>query len=193
MTLPLSWFDELTMTDYTCTMSNVYIALGSNIDAESNMQRCCVLLKEIWADAIFSSVYQSASLLKDDQEDYLNAVARFSTKQTPDEVQNALQGIEGALGKQLLFEWGPRTIDLDLLLYDELVLPDDMLWKTMSEMKKNDSLIVPHPRMHERNFVLQPLCELLDENAKHPALNTAWEDLLDAIEDQNMTKTDLTL
>lgn len=82
------------------------------------------------------------------QDHYLNTVIEIETALEPPALLRTLQGIEHALGRRRQVErWGPRPIDLDLLLYDDRVLRDP-------------SLTVPHPRMHERRFVLEPLAEL---------------------------------
>ncbi|MGB5062350.1 MAG: 2-amino-4-hydroxy-6-hydroxymethyldihydropteridine diphosphokinase, partial [Candidatus Competibacter sp.] len=79
--------------------------------------------------------------------DYLNAAAALDTMLAPDELLAALQTIETAQGRTRTVRWGPRTLDLDLLLYDQLVLDEPRL-------------TLPHPRLHERAFVLYPLYDI---------------------------------
>ncbi len=114
------------------------------------------------------------------QDDYLNAVALIKTDQSLSLVHERLKETEGEMDKELLYRFGPRTIDLDLLLHGDSI-------------SNEDDLIVPHPRMHERRFVLDPLCELIDNDEEHPMLGETWENLLKETEDQQCTKTDITL
>jgi len=129
------------------------------------------LLLKTWPGTRFSSVYRSTAREYEEQEDFLNAVALIETMQNPEEVLRILVEIERALGKNLPFRFGPRTIDLDLLLYDNRVL-------------ESSTLILPHPRMHERRFVLEPLCELIDPEEQHPRLAVSWRELLDETAEQ---------
>jgi 2-amino-4-hydroxy-6-hydroxymethyldihydropteridine diphosphokinase len=122
----------------------------------------------------FSSLYGSAPREYEEQDWFLNAVGTVETEDSPKEVSQELRGIEAALKKAPPFKFGPRTIDLDLLLYGE-------------EVVEENGLTVPHPRMHERRFVLEPLCELIDPEKTHPTLGKSWEELLAATEEQECT------
>ncbi|MEQ1849274.1 MAG: 2-amino-4-hydroxy-6-hydroxymethyldihydropteridine diphosphokinase [Candidatus Peribacteraceae bacterium] len=130
-------------------MKSVYLGLGSNIDAEENLESAADLLRQAWPEIEFSSVYTSAPRHITDQPEFLNAVARFETSLSPEVIRQTLDMIEASLGKNITERFGPRTIDLDLLLFG-----DDTI--------HTDTLTVPHPRMKERRFVLEPLSELLD-------------------------------
>ena len=176
-------------------MPTCHIALGSNIDAEVNLTSAASLLRDSYPSIRFSSVYQSPSLLKDDQDDYLNAVAVLETGHSPDELLTVLQTIEKKLQKNVAFEWGPRTIDLALLLYGNHVHPSEKTWKEHSQKPKAKSqlLIVPHPRMHERAFVLRPLCELLDPQQKHPILEIPWNEWMKRTENEVCERIDFEL
>jgi len=98
---------------------------------------------------------------------YLNAVARLSTTLSPFALLGVLHGIEDSSGRVREERWGPRTLDLDLLLFGEEVI-------------HTPTLTVPHPRMSERNFVLVPLNELNPE-ARHPVLDQSIAELLEAL------------
>ncbi|HUS90676.1 MAG TPA: 2-amino-4-hydroxy-6-hydroxymethyldihydropteridine diphosphokinase [Phycisphaerae bacterium] len=102
----------------------------------------------------------------DDQDWYLNAAAELRTRLGPPELLAALQDIERSLGRRREREqrWGPRTCDLDILLMGELVL-------------EADELTVPHPRMHERLFVLRPLASIAAQEV-HPVLGKSVLELL---------------
>lgn len=105
------------------------------------------MLREQFTSLIFSHVYRTAPQDITDQPEFLNAVARIETALSPEDLLTALQAIEKRLGKNPPFPKGPRTIDLDLLLYGTCV--------------QEGPPTLPHPRMYERRFVLEPLCELL--------------------------------
>lgn len=120
------------------------------------------MLRADYPGITFSNVYKTAARDEPDQADFLNAVASFETEETPEEVVITLQAIETHLVKNPPYEKGPRTIDLDILLYDDLKLD-------------TAELTIPHPRMNERRFVLEPLCEL----------DNSWKEALEATLDQN--------
>lgn len=127
-----------------------YIALGSNLDHPQQQLHRALNSLQTLADSRLvstSSLYQSKAVGPGEQPDYLNAVCRVDTKLTALELLIALQEIEQKQGRMRSEHWGPRTLDLDLLLYG---------FESISE----PTLQVPHPRMFERNFVLYPLAEI---------------------------------
>jgi len=101
------------------------------------------------------------------QPPYLNAAAELRTTLEPHELLRLLQQIENAFGRTREVRWGPRTLDLDLLLYEGRVID-------------TPALQVPHPRMHERRFVLEPLCQIAPE-AVHPVLGKTVRQLLEGL------------
>ena len=161
-------------------MSVIYIGLGSNISPEENLRAAAQMLRDEFSDATFSSVYRSAAMLKEDQADFLNAVAKVETDESPTGVFEKLQSIEKKLKKDPPERYWPRTIDLDLLLCNEASIDEE-------------NLKIPHPRMHERRFVLEPLCELIDPNSTHPTINERFRDLLKTVEEQDCERIDLVL
>ncbi len=169
----------------------VAIGIGSNIDPESNLKAAATMLREEWPGIRFSSVVQSKARDHEDQRDFLNAVAIMETDKSPKEILNKLQFIEQKLKKNPSFRFGPRTIDLDLLLYGENVFPTNNAWKAYQQT--SNALIIPHPRMHERRFVLEPLCSLLSPNALHPMLRRNFQSLLNSVHDQQCTCTTVVL
>lgn len=151
-------------------MANCYIGIGSNINAEQNLSACAELLRADYPDIAFSSVYKTAARDAQDQADFLNAVARIETDEDPEDIRLTLSAIEQELGKDPPYEKGPRTIDLDVLLYDNLKQDDP-------------ELTIPHPRMLERRFVLEPLCEL----------DNTWQEALKKTMDQECKKIEILL
>lgn len=127
-----------------------WIGLGSNLDDPLTQVRTA--LKELaelpeTTLAAHSSLYRSDPVGPPGQPDYINAVAALDTRLEPEPLLDALQAIEQAHHRVRKVHWGPRTLDLDLLLYG-------------GEVISTDRLSVPHPFMTERNFVLWPLAEL---------------------------------
>lgn len=144
-----------------------YIGLGSNIgDREKNLDSAIDMLRETPCVKILqvSSYINTAPVGYTEQPDFLNAVVEINTTLKPDELLKACMDIEARLKRKRLIRWGPRTIDLDILLYGKQII-------------NNENLIIPHPRMHEREFVLKPLSEIAP-NAFHPILNKTVAEIL---------------
>ena len=131
-------------------MAVVYLGLGSNLGArEQYLARACDLLHRHPAIAVqaVSSLYETAPVGFTAQDAFLNAVARVRTTLRPESLLAIVQAVESRLGREPAVRWGPRVIDVDILLYDRLQL-------------HKPSLVIPHPAMSERLFVLIPLSEL---------------------------------
>ena len=135
-------------------MTRAYVGLGANLgDREDTIRRAAELL----GAGRLSTIRETAPWGVVDQPPFLNAVAELDTDLSPRALLERLLEIEGTLGRTRDgSRWGPRTIDLDLLLYGE---------QTVDE----PGLTVPHPRLHERLFVLEPLAELAPD-AEVPGL-----------------------
>lgn len=134
-------------------MTRAYLGLGSNLgNREENLKNA---LQQLAAHPGIqacrsASLYETAPWGNTQQDWFLNTVAEVETTLTPGELLQVLQEIEQALGRTRTIKWGPRTLDLDILLYgkEKIDLPD---------------LQIPHPRLAERAFVLAPLAELCPE------------------------------
>lgn len=148
-------------------MNVAYISLGSNIGNRLEfLQEAVGLLKETQQIDVLkvSSVYETAPVGYVDQAAFLNIVVELKTLFTPHELLSKCNEIEDLLGRKRIVRWGPRTVDLDILLYNE-------------ENMKTEDLIIPHPRMAERGFVLVPLMEL-NPNIIDPRTKQAFSNLV---------------
>ncbi len=140
-------------------MALATIGIGANIgDAAGTVERAIDALHEIGPIIARSSLYRSEPWGKRDQPDFTNAVARIETSLPPRALLAALQAIESRLGRIPGERWGPRAIDLDILLYDDIGFEDE-------------HLRIPHRLLFERAFVLVPLAEI-------DAAFEAWRDAL---------------
>ncbi|HUX27069.1 MAG TPA: 2-amino-4-hydroxy-6-hydroxymethyldihydropteridine diphosphokinase [Burkholderiales bacterium] len=131
-------------------MHSAFIALGSNLDdPEAKVRQGFAALAQLPNARLVaaSSLYRSAPLGRTDQPDFINAVAQLSTTLAPQALLDALLALEQRFGRERSFRNAPRTLDLDLLLYDAQCIAET-------------GLCVPHPRMHQRAFVLAPLVEI---------------------------------
>ena len=127
-----------------------FIGLGSNLEEpRSQLRQAFADLGELPGTSLLahSSLYRSAPIGYADQPDFVNAVAKIATDMTPQALLQALLHIEHQHGRERTFRNAPRTLDMDLLLYDDLQLHEH-------------GLTIPHPQMHLRAFVLQPLLEI---------------------------------
>jgi 2-amino-4-hydroxy-6-hydroxymethyldihydropteridine diphosphokinase len=132
------------------SMAEAFVGLGANLeDPLRQVNQAILELHDIERTGVLavSSLYRSAPVGYADQPDFINAVVKVESQLTPQELLDALHVIENRHGRRRSGRNAPRTLDLDLLLYDALVLDED-------------GLILPHPRMHERAFVLLPLAEI---------------------------------
>ncbi|MDK1080831.1 MAG: 2-amino-4-hydroxy-6-hydroxymethyldihydropteridine diphosphokinase [Anaerolineae bacterium] len=147
----------------------VYIALGSNLGRRLDNLRAAIgsmspaiqVLRE-------SKIYETPPWGYEDQPAFLNMVVKAETKLEPERLLKNLKQIEAGMGRENSVHWGPRLIDLDILFYDELVL-------------ESDPLVIPHPNLHERAFVLVPLADV-GANFVHPVLETRIDKLLQTVD-----------
>ena len=131
-------------------MTIVYIGLGSNMESpKEHITTAIKTLSEIQSTHTkkVSSLYKSKPVGPQDQDDYVNAVAELETSLTPLELLDTLQAIENEHGRVRNERWGPRTLDLDILMFGDEVI-------------NNERLTIPHSEMTNRAFVLVPLAEI---------------------------------
>lgn len=145
---------------------HVYLALGSNLgNRQEYLSTAQRRLREVVDIHKISSVYETEPVGYLDQPSFLNMVCYGQTAASPDELLHSTKAIEEALGREPSFRNAPRPIDIDILLYDDLRL-------------ETKDLVIPHPRMSIRAFVLVPLAEIAPKAIDPVSGKTAWELLL---------------
>jgi 2-amino-4-hydroxy-6-hydroxymethyldihydropteridine diphosphokinase len=149
-----------------------YLLLGSNLgDRVVLLHRALVALAAKAGRIVaVSGVYETAAWGKQDQDSFLNQVLHLSTDLTPEQLLDLCQQVETALGRERLEPWGPRTLDVDILLYDDRIIDTARLQ-------------VPHPRLPERRFALVPLADVAPAY-RHPQLQRTVAELLADCPDQ---------
>ena len=124
------------------------IALGSNLgEPKENLDLALALLREATNVSNVSSYYITKPVGYEDQPDFVNAVCIIETELPAMDLLNMLHGIEKAMGRERTIKWGPRTLDLDIIQYESM-------------LSSAEELTLPHPRAHERKFVLEPWHEI---------------------------------
>ena len=147
----------------------VYLGLGNNTgDREANLEAAIQALPPQLEVLRRSPIYQTPPWGYTDQPDFLNLVIEGTTQLSPIELLKYLKGLEKKIGRTATFHWGPREIDIDILLYGSLTF-------------SNQQLTIPHPQMHNRAFVLVPLADLVPDLV-HPVLNKKISELANTLD-----------
>jgi len=152
------------------TRHKALIGVGSNVG--DRIGTCCAAIEALRAqeevtDLQISPFYETAPVGVTDQPSFINLVLEMQTTLAPSDLLRTLKSLEQALGRIRRYRWGPREIDLDILLYDQAVL-------------STDTLTIPHPEMHRRAFVLVPACDIAGDWF-HPVLKRSLKTLLGAL------------
>ncbi len=146
-------------------MAIAYVGIGSNIgNRQANCREAVRMLVENGLVVLRqSSLIETEPWGITDQPRFINMAVAVETDVAPEQLLVILKNIEKSMGRVEAVRWGPRVIDLDILFYDDLILD-------------TEGLVIPHPHLHERDFVLNPLAEIAPEKI-HPLLNKTVEEL----------------
>ena len=146
----------------------VYLSLGSNIgDREENLRTAIAKLAEVGNVVAVSSFYETEPVEVAAQPWFMNCAVKLDTEKMPRQLMAAILTLEQSMGRQRRQNKGPRTIDIDVLLFGSSVI-------------ELPSLTVPHSRMHQRRFVLEPLAEIAPD-LRHPVFKRTIRELRDAL------------
>ncbi len=166
----------------------IVVGLGSNLTGEmfdspravlaaalDAMPACGIIVKKL------SRFYQSAPVPKSDQPWFVNAVAAVETGLSAKALLQALHGIEAGLGRKRRVRWEARIIDLDIITYHDQVMPSRQQWQQQKNDVSQRDLIIPHPRLDQRLFVLRPLRDICSDWV-HPVTGENVSTLIKAVE-----------
>ncbi len=146
----------------------VYLSLGSNLgDRVSHLRDAIARLQTTGRIASVSSFYETEPVEFTEQAWFLNCVIALETTETPEQLMAAILHIEQEMGRERIQRKGPRTIDIDILLFGDMIVD-------------SPALTIPHPAMYQRRFVLQPLAEIAPELV-HPVLKKTIRELREAL------------
>ncbi len=146
----------------------VYLSLGSNVgDREDHLRGAITRLESIARVISVSSFYETEPMEVTNQPWFLNCAVKAETTKVPKQFMAAVLEMEREMGRLRTMKKGPRTIDIDILLFGDAVVD-------------SPEVTIPHPAMHERRFVLEPLVEIAPE-ARHPVFKKTVSEMLDAL------------
>lgn len=151
-----------------------YIGVGSNLEEPLRQSRLALKSLASMNDTRLlraSALYRTEPVGVREQDPFVNAVAEIRTELSPRKLLETLKAIEQRMGRRESLRWGPRVIDLDILLYGQ-------------DIVQEDDLVIPHPELHKRRFVLVPLCEIA-AYAIHPAFGISMQGLLNRLENDD--------
>ncbi len=146
----------------------VYLSLGSNLgDRRANLEAAIARLSDLGTITAVSSIYETEPVGFAAQPDFLNCAVALETELMPRQFLHRVLAIEQALGRKRRVAKGPRTLDIDIVLFGNSVV-------------ETAELTIPHPAMHERRFVLEPLAEIAAD-VRHPVFKRTMRDLRDSL------------
>jgi 2-amino-4-hydroxy-6-hydroxymethyldihydropteridine diphosphokinase len=154
-------------------MIKIFLGLGSNVGNKAeNIKRAVSILSKNVYKTTLSRFYVSKAVGYKYQPDFINAVLKGYTDLSPTDLLEFIKDVEKDVGRVYRFHWGPREIDIDILFYGDKIINEDYL-------------TVPHPRLHERDFVLLPLIEL-EPDLVHPVYRKTVKELLDFVNERSV-------
>ncbi len=149
-------------------MHTVYLGLGTNLgDRRRNLEAAIRALPPQVLVKTQSKLYETPAWGYEDQPAFLNAAVKAETELEPEELLAYLKGLEVRLGRTATFRWGPRLIDMDILFYDDLI-------------REAPTLVIPHPHLHERAFVLVPMMDIAPDLV-HPVTGKTIRQMLETV------------
>ena len=166
------------------------IAFGANLPSKvgepiKTIRSAALLLAEgCSGELIWGKLYQSSAVPASDQPDFVNTVVGMMCAMEPADLLQRVLEIEKAFGRERRDRWSARTLDIDILAMSDCVLPNRDTWHAIAEHDDpaaiSEVLMLPHPRLHKRQFVLRPLCDV-DPAWRHPVLGQTAQQLLNAL------------
>jgi 2-amino-4-hydroxy-6-hydroxymethyldihydropteridine diphosphokinase len=155
-------------------MEIIFLALGSNIEnRKQHIETAIDLLREKVHDIFVAPLYETKPRYFEDQQNFFNTVLRGFTDLKPRELLQFTQTVQQDVGRVERFRNGPREIDIDILMYDQIVYQDK-------------DLEIPHPRLQERDFVLQPFADI-NPDFLHPVLKLTIKELLETLPEEEIS------
>lgn len=152
--------------------NRVFLSIGSNIEnRQENIKTSIKEIKKLGDIKTVSSIYETEPVGYQKQNNFLNLVLKLETKLSPNKLIKETQKIENEMGRIKKIKDGPRNIDIDIIFYND-------------EIINTEKLTVPHPRMHQRRFVLAPMKEIAGETI-HPVKNKTISELLNKLNDNH--------
>ena len=130
--------------------NKVYIAAGSNLGDKEETLKEAIYIIDKRKDCVVTKVsnfYTTDPVGYEDHDQFVNCVFEINTLQTPSELMDTLLEVEKDFKRERIIRWGPRTLDLDIIFYDDIISYDE-------------HILIPHPRAHERQFVMKPMCDI---------------------------------
>ena len=131
-------------------LNKVYIAAGSNLGDKEETLKEAIYIIDKRKDCVVTKVsnfYTTDPVGYEDQDQFVNCVFEINTLQTPSELMDTLLEVEKDFKRERIIRWGPRTLDLDIIFYNDIISYDE-------------HILIPHPRAHERQFVMKPMCDI---------------------------------
>ena len=169
----------------------MYIALGGNVTSKAGgpletVQAGVKAMEARWEVSCLSGFYQTPAFPAGMGPDFINAVCAFRCRQGPEAVLEVLHQIEADFGRERSLRWGQRTLDLDLIAYGDSILPDVPTFDHWYDLDPTEqatfapeTLILPHPRLQDRSFVLVPLADVAPDWV-HPRTGQTTQQMLEA-------------
>jgi 2-amino-4-hydroxy-6-hydroxymethyldihydropteridine diphosphokinase len=155
-------------------MSTTYLGLGSNLgDRRANLRAAVKGLAPPVRVITESAIYETPPWGVENQPGFLNMTLKAETELSPMELRDHVKHIERELGRGPMYHWGPRVIDIDILFYDDLIVD-------------TPGLVIPHPHLHNRGFVLVPLATIAPDLV-HPALGLSVREMLEHVDTRGIT------